>query len=244
MLTRVQRIYRFCRGDGSLTLAVGVLVTFVFLVEPLVELGVANSLVTDVVFALFLWAGARFVFQPRTVMRLFLLFLGATVAVRVLGYFILGRWLIILDAAMTATSAFLLGTLLLARVLRDGRVNIHRIMGAVGTFLLIGAMFTQTYRLVALLGPPGAFSVGGAPATADVFLPLASYYSYVTLASLGYGDVTPLNPFARSLATLEALSGQLFLAILVARLVALEVEWKQAQREARWRHSPPPERDD
>jgi hypothetical protein len=62
----------------------------------------------------------------------------------------------------------------------------------------------------------------------------------VTLASLGYGDVTPLNPFARSLATLEALSGQLFLAILVARLVALEVEWKQAQREARWRDTPPP----
>ena len=53
----------------------------------------------------------------------------------------------------------------------------------------------------------------------------------MTLTSLGYGDITPLHPFARALVTLEALTGQLFLAILVARLVAMELEWRQEQRE-------------
>jgi hypothetical protein len=49
------------------------------------------------------------------------------------------------------------------------------------------------------------------------------YYSFVTLTTVGYGDITPVGPLARSLAILEALTGQLYPAILLARLVALEV---------------------
>ena len=50
-----------------------------------------------------------------------------------------------------------------------------------------------------------------------------SYFSYVTLTTLGYGDIGPLTPAARSLVTLEALLGQLFIAVLIARLVALHI---------------------
>ena len=49
------------------------------------------------------------------------------------------------------------------------------------------------------------------------------YYSFVTLTTLGYGDVVPILPAARSMATLEALMGQLYLVIVVARLVALHI---------------------
>ena len=52
----------------------------------------------------------------------------------------------------------------------------------------------------------------------------------MTLTSTGYGDITPLHPYARSLATLEALFGSLFLTVLVARLVGLEMEWREEQR--------------
>ena len=55
----------------------------------------------------------------------------------------------------------------------------------------------------------------------------------MTLTSLGYGDISPIHPFARSLVTMEALTGQLFLAILVARLVAMEIEWRHEQRDKR-----------
>ena len=64
-----------------------------------------------------------------------------------------------------------------------------------------------------------------APADAEVLLPrpdrgALGYFSFVTLATVGYGDITPVTPLARTLAWLEAISGQLYLAILVAGLVA------------------------
>jgi hypothetical protein len=53
-----------------------------------------------------------------------------------------------------------------------------------------------------------------------------TYYSFVTLTTVGYGDITPVHPLARSLAVFEALTGQLYPAILLARLVSLEVQSK------------------
>lgn len=232
MLTRVQRLYRFLRGDGSLTVAVGILVVWVFVLSPLRELDEIGGLAIDVVFAAFLGAGALFVFEPRPVMRLFMIFLVATVVVRILVPVFDDRALKVLNAVLTGAAALLLGVLFLVRALRDGRINVHRIMGAVGTLLLIGIVFAQGYSLVALF-VPGAFALGGAPADAAAFLPRVGYFSFVTLTSLGYGDVTPLHPFARSLVIMEALAGQLFLAILIARLVAMEIEWRHEQRQRR-----------
>ena len=230
MLTPLQRGYRFMRGDASLTLAVVILSAYIFVLGPLAEIRQINRLGLDVVFALFLAAGARFVFEPRAILRLFMIFLGLTVVLRALDHFIDDQWLTAVSAACSAIGAFFLGALFLARSLRDGRMNSHRIMGAVGAFLLIGIVFAQAFRVLALF-VPGAFSVGGEPSGSGDFAHSAVYFSFITLTSLGYGDIVPLHPLARSLATLEAVTGQLFLAILVARLVALEVEWRQEQRE-------------
>jgi hypothetical protein len=142
-----------------------------------------------------------------------------------------GTTLDALGYVLAAIAAFMLGALLLVRVLRDGRININRIMGSVGVFLLIGIVFANGFRLVALYFD-GAFAIGGTPVPADDFMPRVVYFSFVTLTSLGYGDITPVHPFARSLVTMEALTGQLFLAILVARLVAMEIEWRHEQRDS------------
>lgn len=231
MATRLQRAYRFCRGDGSLTLAVAILATWLFVVGPLRELNHIGGLGADLVFGAFLAFGAIFVLDPRPVMRLFLVFLAATLFVRIVDTLAPGRAQDALNAALSGISAFLLGVLFLARVLRDGRINVHRIMGAVGAFLLIGVVFAQGYRLIALYSD-GAFALGGVPLPTADFMARVNYFSFVTLVSLGYGDITPLHPFGRSLVTLEALTGQLFLAILVARLVAMEIEWRHDRRAA------------
>jgi hypothetical protein len=230
MLTPLQRSYRFVRGDGSLTVAVVILSVYLFVFGPLGELRQVNRLGLDLVFAGFLAVGARFVFEPRAILRLFMIFLGITVALRALDYTIDDVWLTAVSAACSAVSAFFLGALFLARALRDGRINPHRIMGAVGAFLLIGVVFAQAFRVLTLF-VPGAFSAGGVPSGLGDFDRGAVYFSFITLTSLGYGDIVPLHPLARSLATLEAITGQLFLAILIARLVALEIEWRQEQRE-------------
>ena len=58
------------------------------------------------------------------------------------------------------------------------------------------------------------------------------YYSFVTLTTLGYGDIVPVSPSARALATLEALTGQLYLTVLVARLVGLHITHASRRRSA------------
>jgi Ion channel len=233
MSTPFQRIYRFCRGDGSLTLAVVILIVFVFVLYPMVEVGVVRRFWLDITFAAFLAMGAAFVFEPRPIVRLFLLFLLSAVVVSLLEHILEHEWLATLRTVLYMFASSLLGALLLTRVLRDGRINVNRIMGAIGSYLLIGIVFTQAYRLLATY-VDGAFAIGGVPASAASISAKLSYFSFITLTSTGYGDITPLHPYARSLATLEALSGNLFLTVLVARLVAMEIEWREERRE--WRH--------
>jgi hypothetical protein len=87
----------------------------------------------------------------------------------------------------------------------------------VAAYLLLGLGWALAYELVALLDA-GAFSgtgLAGSPRYPFV------YFSFVTLTTLGYGDVTPVHPVARSLAIAEGLTGQLYPAILLARLVSL-----------------------
>jgi hypothetical protein len=74
------------------------------------------------------------------------------------------------------------------------------------------------------LAHPGAFA--GALNAADGGGELI-YFSFVTLTTMGYGDITPIHPIARSLAITEALTGQLYIAILLARLVSLELHGRR-----------------
>ncbi len=232
MSTPVQKIYRYIRGDGSLTIAVVILIVFAFVLYPMVEVHVVSRVWLDIAFGLFLAFGAAFVFEPRPIVRLFLASLAGMVALSVIDRFVAHPWLLALSAVTNTLASLLLGWLLLVRVMRDGRMNVNRIMGAVGSYLLIGVVFTQMYRLLAF-SIDGAFAMGGSPVDFDTIRNLLSYFSFITLTSTGYGDITPLHPYARSLATLEALSGNLFLTVLVARLVGLEMGWREEQRERR-----------
>jgi hypothetical protein len=232
MPTPLQRTYRFCLGDGSLTIAVFILIFFVFVLYPMIEVGVIRRFWLDVVFASFLAMGAIFVFEPRPLVRLFLVLLGGAVLTSLVDHFFEGAWLSAFRSLLTMLATAVLGVLLLARVMRDGRMNFNRIMGAIGSYLLIGIVFTQAYRLLAGF-VPGAFAIGGAPVDFDTISQKLSYYSFITLTSTGYGDITPVHPYARSLATMEALAGNLFLAVLVARLVGQEIDWRHEQRNLR-----------
>jgi hypothetical protein len=234
----LQRFYRFCRGDGSLTLAVTILIVFVFVLYPLAEIHAVPRFVLDIAFALFLTFGALFVFEPRLLMRAFVGLLLAALVVRIIDQINPQPWSFTLGSLLVLAACAALQALLLKRVLRDGRINLHRIMGAIGSYLLIGLVFAQAYRLLAYY-IPGAFVHNGAPSTYENLSDSLHYFSFITLTSTGYGDITPVHPYARSLATLEALSGNLFLAVLIARLVAMEMDWRHDQRDARVRGEAP-----
>jgi hypothetical protein len=100
------------------------------------------------------------------------------------------------------------------------RINAERLYAALSAYLLIGVCWGVVYAAVARVNP-GALLAGGTVPPDGIDLGDAIYFSFVTLATLGYGDLAPATPAMRGLAVLEAIIGQMFLAILVARLVGL-----------------------
>jgi len=100
----------------------------------------------------------------------------------------------------------------------SSKVDSETIHAALSTYLLAGVFFGVLYSAIEF-GAPGSFS--GPDKFTDAS---ATYYSFVTLATLGYGDFLPRSELARGLATLEVIAGQLYLAVMVARLIgAFEV---------------------
>ena len=109
----------------------------------------------------------------------------------------------------------------LAYVLRASPVTRDKIHGAISVYLLMGVSWASCYSLIHVL-QPGAFLVDQAHNPDGVFqFADFVYFSFVTLTTLGYGEITPVSAQARSLAMMEAVSGVLYIAILVARLVGL-----------------------
>lgn len=103
------------------------------------------------------------------------------------------------------------------RVISARQITTDTISGAISVYLLMGLTWATAYNLVETINP-GSFA-SSHPDIAFTF-PAFIYYSFVTLATLGYGDITPLTDQARSLALLETVSGTLYIAVLIARLVA------------------------
>jgi hypothetical protein len=106
-------------------------------------------------------------------------------------------------------------------VYRAKTVTLGTLLGACSVYLLLGILFSLIYNLVDVLDPL-AFNFAGEHPAATGERSQLLYFSYVTLTTLGYGDVTPLSEGARMLTALQAVLGQLFVAIMVARLVALQ----------------------
>lgn len=104
--------------------------------------------------------------------------------------------------------------------MRSVKVNSERMYAALSAYLLVGVCWGVLYAALARV-VPGAFFVFGVPAEHAITMAEAIYFSFVTLATLGYGDITPGTAPLRGLAVFEAIFGQLYLAILVARLVGL-----------------------
>ncbi len=101
--------------------------------------------------------------------------------------------------------------------LRSGPVDAERIAAALDAYLLAGLVFGVGYWVLEQTWP-GSF---GPPGAGRLDLARAIYFSFVTLATLGYGDIVPASDTARGLAILEGVGGQMYLAVLVARLVSL-----------------------
>ena len=213
----IDALVRFWRSDKGLSIFSAWLLVFVFVLPPFFPAGTGRTVVGDVAFGLLLLTGVLALSERGLAWRL--LMSGALVAVSVF----LASWVVPVAPPVIRLTSLLSLVLLLVVVLgqsfRRGPVTFHRIQGGIAAYLLLGVIWAQAFGLVDLLRP-GAFSgpvnVTGGP---RAWL----YFSFMTLTTVGYGDILPVHPAARSLAMLEAVTGPLYVAILLARLVSLAV---------------------
>ena len=105
--------------------------------------------------------------------------------------------------------------------MRAATVDVEHLYAALSAYLLAGIFFGIFYWVLEHVGP-GTFA-----APAEFSRMSAIYFSFVTLATLGYGDIVPRTDVARGLAIVEGVGGQLFLAVMVARLVSLYARGKE-----------------
>jgi hypothetical protein len=104
---------------------------------------------------------------------------------------------------------------------RRGTPSNDTIYGGICIYLLLGYCFANVFALLETLSP-GAFRFAdGAPSTPSALEMQMAYFSFVTLSTLGYGDITPLSGPAKSLAMIEAVIGPMFVAVFLARLVGV-----------------------
>lgn len=105
----------------------------------------------------------------------------------------------------------------LRRVLFSGPIDNNKIIGAICIYLLIGMIWTVMFSFAFELSPGAFNNINGQDWSAQ-FSELI-YFSFVTLSTLGFGDISPATPLTRFLVYMEALTGQFYLAILVASLI-------------------------
>lgn len=113
----------------------------------------------------------------------------------------------------------------LRQVAVGNEISVNRIVGAICIYLLLGVMWSIAYEIVEY-SRPGSFK-GLTETVAAAWNPDWLYFSFITITTLGYGDVTPLSQTARSLAFAEAIVGQFYIAVLVAGLVSAYISAKQ-----------------
>jgi len=114
--------------------------------------------------------------------------------------------------------------LIVAHLFRRRDVSVDTILSSVVVYLLIAVAFTLTFEIIELQNP-GSFS--GLPDTAATnrrdLGGAMMYFSLVCISTMGYGDIAPLSDIARPIAVLEGVTGQLYLAVMIARLVGLHI---------------------
>ncbi|HEX4638836.1 MAG TPA: ion channel [Chthoniobacterales bacterium] len=142
------------------------------------------------------------------------------------------HWLVLLSHGSLVVLVTFFAVAILSYVLGTGKVTWDKIYGAVCAYLLLGFAWAFAYSVIEEVRP-GAFKWLASSEPRDLVdrVMQLRYFSFVTLATVGYGDIVPQAPVARTLALLEAMLGQFYLVALIGRLVGLHIVHERGPRE-------------
>ena len=197
---------------------------------PLFEGSVAAGYAADTFFYLFLAAAAYSVRKSRF-FKLAIVFGAFAILGEISGYFTDNRNILIATNFISCTYLGLVTLLIASTVVRQREISADIVMGGLCVYVLMGVFWTILFVNLELI-KPGSFSFGvhGSHPDIESIYTLLSFYSYVTLLTIGYGDVVPMSGMAQTLTILEGLIGQFYLISFMAYLVGLYIYERQYRR--------------
>lgn len=209
-----QFYYLWTTGRG-LYFLLGLLILGIFVSPLMIEDGIMSDVLVECVFAMILVTGI-FATPCSASLRIGMLLIAfLAVFTRILDKFNHSNFVIVnADNILAVITLIAFSILIIKHFLIDKAILKHRIAAAVAVYLIFGVLWARLYEIVYLFNP-AAFSL-------DEKINFFSliYFSFVTLMTLGYGDIVPVSIAARSLAILEGVIGQLYMVILISSLVS------------------------
>lgn len=216
------------RWRGSFSVLLVLLLVLLF--QPLF-LSPAASIVFKITFSLITVFGLASVHEQKKYVAVMWVLVVLTFAAQWLHYFY-PRPLPFRYASETMVIVFMGFTtaLILRKILKEKVVSFDTIAGAIAGYLMVGLMFAAVIRFLETLHP-GSFTAANAPLAPVMDVNLSIYYSFIVLATVGFGDIIPATLPARTFAFTEAICGQMYLAVLIAVLVGKHIAQAQNRPE-------------
>jgi hypothetical protein len=215
----MERFTEFWAAESGLSVFTALLVLEVFVVSPLATLGVLGTGPIDLVFTLLLICGALALHPGRFLRVLVVIVVGIAIALRWVAAWQPMPWVVGAGSILAVVTFACFAAIVLKRVFEAGPVTTHRIHGAVCAYFLFGLMWAAAYAFIGTAFPQ-AFNLPSGAGLSENPAGQFVYFSFVTLTTVGYGDITAVHPLARTLVIAEALTGQLYPAIIIAGLVS------------------------
>jgi len=213
----------FWSGDLGLTLTTITLAVFIFVILPLGEAGLPGRFVLDLILVGLMVSGALRIGTNRVTTILAIVVLLTTLIALWISLAHSTPFLQRLSSSLLIVVFLFYIRVVLLVMFRHGPVTWSRIQGGVSAYLLVGLLWASAYQLIEQLHP-GSFHFVSRPENVEQLSAKLAYFSFATLTTVGFGDVTAVQPFARALAIAEAIVGQLFPVILIGALVAMAMQ--------------------
>ncbi len=217
-------VKRFQKRVGSPHGALFIILIAMLVLQPFLGGGAALRWFLDVTGVLILIAAILVTQENRKILKVMLALGIPAVVASFLGRSLSIEELYPISAGLRAVFYTFLIIAIFADILRRQSITIDAVFGASAAYVLLGVAWGSIFAMLEWL-QPGSFRIADDIAAfgRQALEFELNYYSIITLTSVGYGDITPVSPTARMLASIEGLVGQLYLAIVIASLVGIEV---------------------
>lgn len=194
---------------------------FVFVVGTL-PIGVFKNIYYSLVFTAIYLVSAIIISRKNK--KRYFIYAGITIIIMWLSDFLDLQYLSLISFVLSILFLALTIVLMVIRIAQSKNVELLEFVEAINIYFLIGIIGSVLFRIVYFFVPTESFNIPG-----ETLEPLTDliYFSFVTLSTLGYGDITPIEPFAKSLAIFLAIVGQLYLTMIIALLVGKYLSAKQ-----------------